>query len=243
MSKNIGIVCEGPTDYIILKELINQITGEENQYMQLQPEDNLTGEYGNGWKGVWKWCTDHAGILKLFMKDVTPQLDLLVVQMDGDVSRKEKEVHCLCDTTTCELKGTKNPLVCERLKNQKCPVELPCIAHDALPEGYIAHLTILVLSWLGQKKDVCVVIPCDSTDTWVAAVYDKLENVERIEDPWKSIISKGKDYHDIRIPGHKKRLSVYRQFASGVCSSWEDVKNLCISARKFESRLKKCWGS
>lgn len=46
--RNIGIVCEGPTDYTILKEVIDYITGESNDYVQLQPEADLTGAYGNG---------------------------------------------------------------------------------------------------------------------------------------------------------------------------------------------------
>ena len=50
--KNVGIVCEGPTDYVLLQGIVDLITGENNQYLALQPEDNLTGEYGNGWKGV-----------------------------------------------------------------------------------------------------------------------------------------------------------------------------------------------
>ena len=58
--KNIGIVCEGPTDFVLLKRIIDRINQEENQYLQLQPEDDLMGQYGNGWKGVWKWCLDHA---------------------------------------------------------------------------------------------------------------------------------------------------------------------------------------
>lgn len=33
--KNIGIVCEGPTDYIILQKVINLITNETNYYVQL----------------------------------------------------------------------------------------------------------------------------------------------------------------------------------------------------------------
>lgn len=241
MSKSIGIVCEGPTDYIILKALVDQITGEENQYKQLQPEDDLTGEYGNGWKGVWKWCNDHAQILELFMRDVFPQLDLLIVQMDGDVARKEREVHCLCDATICELKGNENPLVCSRLKNGRCPIQLPCMSHDVSVEGYINHLTEVIYSWLGRKREICIVIPCDSTDTWVAAAYDQMANIERIEDPWGNITSKGKSYHGIRIPGHKKRISIYRQFAFKVCSSWGDVKKLCVSAAEFEGSLRKCW--
>ena len=52
MKKRIGIVGEGPTDYLVLKCMIDQITGEENDYLRIQPEQNMLGEYGNGWKGV-----------------------------------------------------------------------------------------------------------------------------------------------------------------------------------------------
>lgn len=238
MSKNIGIVCEGPTDYILLKGIIDKITGEDNLYVQLQPEDDLTGEYGNGWKGVWKWCSDHAEILERFMKDITPKLDIIVVQIDGDVARKEKEVHCLCDATACELKAKVNPLKCDRIKDNKCPVELPCPVHDVSVTGYIDHLTDLVLSWIKKKAGMCIVVPCDSTDAWVVAAYDKLPDTENIEDPWTTIISKRKRYHDIRIPGHKKGLRIYRQFVDTVCDSWEEVKKLCISAENFEQRIK-----
>ena len=49
--KHIGIICEGPTDYIILKGVIDRIIGEENTYVMLQPENDLTGKYGNGCGG------------------------------------------------------------------------------------------------------------------------------------------------------------------------------------------------
>jgi hypothetical protein len=238
MSKNIGIVCEGPTDYVLLKGIVDQITGEDNHYVPLQPEDNLTGEYGNGWKGVWKWCADHAEILEKFMKDIIPQLDLIIIQMDGDVARKEKEVHCLCDTTKCERKGTVNPLECDMVKNNECPVEIPCASHNESSEEYVEHLSGLIFSCLKKTDEICIVIPCDSTDTWVAAAYDKMTDVEKIEDPWNNIISKKKEYHDIRIPGHKKRVSIYRQFVGKVCEEWDDVRKLCISAELFERNLK-----
>ncbi len=60
--RNIGIICEGPTDYIILKEIVDRITGENNYYVPLQPEPDLEGKYGNGWKGVWKWLGDLCDI-------------------------------------------------------------------------------------------------------------------------------------------------------------------------------------
>lgn len=48
MSKVIGIVSEGPTDYLVLKTVIDKITGTENKYLSLQPEADLRGK-------IWKW--------------------------------------------------------------------------------------------------------------------------------------------------------------------------------------------
>ena len=41
MKKRIGIVGEGSTDYLVLKCMIDQITGEENDYLRIQPEQNM----------------------------------------------------------------------------------------------------------------------------------------------------------------------------------------------------------
>ncbi|MBP3901018.1 MAG: hypothetical protein J6D53_06080 [Blautia sp.] len=38
---------------MVLKAAIDRITGEENRYLSLQPEQDMMGRYGNGWKGVW----------------------------------------------------------------------------------------------------------------------------------------------------------------------------------------------
>lgn len=238
MSKNIGIVCEGPTDYLLLKGIVDKITGDDNRYMLLQPEADLTGIYGNGWKGVWKWCNDHGRIIKSYMKDVTPCMDFLIVQLDGDVARKEREVHCLCKSTVCDSKNIVNPLECEKIKQNLCPVKLPCASHDISIKGYMDHLIELAVSWLSESDDICVAIPCDSTDAWVAAAYDQMKNIEQVEDPWMNIISRGKEYHGIRVPGHKKSVTVYRQFVDEVCQQWEKVKRLCVSARKFEEGIR-----
>ena len=125
--KHIGIICEGPTDYIILKGVIDRIIGEENTYIMLQPENDLTGKYGNGWKGVWKWCHDNASIRKELMNGIQPALDFLVIQMDGDVSRKEKSAHCWCEATRCDHKGDWNPLECDITRDYpKFCVNLQC---------------------------------------------------------------------------------------------------------------------
>jgi len=45
---------KGPTDHMVLKAAIDRITGEENRYLSLQPEPDMMGRFGNGWKGVWR---------------------------------------------------------------------------------------------------------------------------------------------------------------------------------------------
>lgn len=237
--KHIGIVCEGPTDYIILKGVIDRITGEENKYVMLQPESDLTGKYGNGWKGVWKWCNDNASIRQKLMKDIQPALDFLVIQMDGDVSRKEKSAHCGCDTTTCSHKGAWNPLECDisPVSRAACPVALPCPDHMASVSGYMSHLKGLLSAWLKETDDTCIAIPCDSTEAWIVAAYDQTDGIEMIEDPWEHIIARGKFYHNIRISGQKKRVRIFEQFLPIVCERWTKVTEICESARDFEKSL------
>ena len=46
MSKGIGIASEGPTDYMVLKTVIDKITGEDNKYLALEPEPDMLGRYG-----------------------------------------------------------------------------------------------------------------------------------------------------------------------------------------------------
>lgn len=238
--KNIGIVCEGPTDYILLKEVIDEITARDNRYVLLQPEPDLTGQYGNGWKGVWKWCLDHALIKEPFMKGIDPALDILVIQMDGDVSRKEKAVHCFCQSALCQYKDVFNPIECDMKKQvrESCPIVLPCTEHDGSVKSYMEHLENLISMWLLHNlHDTCIVIPCDSTESWVLAAYDGNKDAEKIEDPWKNVISRKKYYHGIRVSGSKKSTHIYRQFAEVVCANWEQVSQLCLSAKKFEDAI------
>lgn len=239
--KNIGIVCEGPTDYIVLRDIIDTITGENHYYMQLQPEPDLTGKHGNGWKGVWRWCHEHADDKKRYMKEIEPILDLLVIQMDGDVSRKEREVHCGCEMAQCQRRKKCFPLDCENEKDfsEFCPIEMPCGKHEKSVKGYIDHLEIIIQEQLKDLDDVCIAIPCDSTEAWIVAACDQKQESEKIENPWENYIARGKQYHGIRIKGTKKRQKVFQELSKQVCTQWEMVTTLCISAKRFEDQILK----
>ncbi len=240
MSKVIGIVSEGPTDYLVLRLVIDKITGEENRYLPLQPETDMMGRYGNGWKGVWKWCKETAP-LDVIMDSIQPRIDIVVIQMDGDVIRKEKEVHCLCESTACGEKGKKFPLYCENSVVGMCPIEIPCHSHSSEIEDVIKHGKQVLDETINMsdKSRVVVTIPCDSTDTWIIAAYNDFENVEKIEDPWRSIIAKRKYYHDVRVRGEKKSISTYSVFAKHIVDNWDLVTGKCYSAKLLEQEIKK----
>lgn len=232
--KTIGFVCEGPRDLELLAAVIEHILGEDIHALPLQPDESLLGNNGNGWKGVWRWCNAHGKMLDQYMHDATPQIDMLIVQMDGDVARKEKEVHCLCNRDRCGESGSIFPLQCQKAD---CPVQIPCGSHEAGVSGYVEHLQNLLLNCFhGEYVPICV-IPCDSTDTWIASAYEEIEGIETIDDPWNSIISVKKDFHGIRVPGHKKTKTVYEKFIHTVCQNWGTVKSRCTQAEEFERVL------
>lgn len=235
--KTIGIVCEGPTDQIVISRVVDMLTGGENKYFKLQPEETLTGKNGNGWKGVVKWCRDNWDDREKLMHQVQPEIDFLIVHMDGDVSRKERSAHCGCSSSAdCPIEGTVDPLDCDKTPEGRaaCPIQLPCLDHGEPIGGYINHLTHLISGGKEYQEDVCIVIPCDSIEAWIVAAFDKTDNAEMIENPWESVISKAKNYHDIRVRGGSKSQRTFTAFADAICENWSDVTRICETAHNFE---------
>lgn len=239
MSKVVGIVSEGPTDYMVLKAVIDRITGEKNRYLSIQPEQNMIGQYGNGWKGVWKWCKEEISIKEL-MAGIEPQIDAIIVQMDGDVIRKEKEVHCNCDSTICDEKSKKFPLYCDRVKQGMCPVTMPCQCHQYDVMGMMEYGTLILRETLNENDiNIVITIPCDSTDTWIVAAYEELDGIEGIYDPWRSVIARGKFYHGVRVRGDKKNTVTYQYFLKRLVDNWDVVTQKCLSADCLEREIKR----
>ena len=238
--KTIGIVCEGPTDQIVISRVVDMLTGGENKYFKLQPEETLTGKNGNGWKGVVKWCRDNWDDREKLMHQVQPEIDFLIVHMDGDVSRKEKSAHCGCSSSAdCPIEGTVDPLDCDKTPEGRaaCPIQLPCLDHGEPIGGYIKHLTDLISKGTAYQEDVCIVIPCDSIEAWIVAAFDKVINAEMIENPWENVVSKKKNYHDIRVRSGSKNQRAFAEFAGIVCENWSDVTRICETARIFETDI------
>ena len=72
MKRVIGIVSEGPTDQMAIRTVIDRLTGDKNIYRYIQPEQDARGEFGNGWKGVYRWCEKNADLIPALFTQITP---------------------------------------------------------------------------------------------------------------------------------------------------------------------------
>lgn len=173
------------------------------------------------------------------MDSIQPRIDIIVIQMDGDVIRKEKEVHCLCASTVCDEKGKSFPLYCEKAVAGMCPIEVPCQSHSGDIKDIINHGKHVLTETMNMpdKSRIIITIPCDSTDTWIVAAYDDFDEVEKIEDPWRNIISRRKYYHDVRVRGEKKSINTYSIFTEYLVDNWNLVTEKCYSAKVFEQEI------
>ena len=84
-----------------------------------------------------KWCEDkYREKLKAYMHSLTPVLDLLVVHMDGDVQRCEKEVHCVVKGHFVMRRKEHIRLPVKIIGDRnECPVALPCEHHGNTPDA------------------------------------------------------------------------------------------------------------
>ena len=241
--KTIGIVAEGHRDFELISAVIDTITNQEHNYQQIQPEPNAAGELGNGWKGVWKWCENNRGKLKTYMHALTPKIDLLVIHMDGDVYRREKEIHCACQRTSCDMPENTHPLKCERIIKNKshCPVIVPCESHGSDPNSGAEFLREFIRVLLLPEEGLAIsfVIPYDATDTWIVAAFDEYDDYENLYDPWEGIIARAPKYHGIKIRNRpNKAKKTYEELIPFVCDNWNNIIEKCPQARKFDEDVR-----
>lgn len=247
----VGLVCEGPRDQELLEGVIDSLFPAVHfTFRYLQPETSLLSVNYNGWVGVLRWCYKDAGKVISGNKALADDLDLIVVQIDGDVARTEKKVHCDCSDTGCDRKEELrkagrilNPSgrTCSvECAEKDCPVELPCGEHPGeKPAIYAEHMNRMIRDYLGETNGFpfIITVPCDNTDAWIVAAFDDSETPELIEKPWESVISVKKEYHGIRRSRNKSK-NIMRQFLPVIVDNWQKVIQKCPQAAKLDSDLR-----
>lgn len=114
--KTIGIVCEGPRDFDMLTQVIMRFMNEEYLFLPIQPDQDIISPHGAGWKGVLRWCAEYKDSLPEYFSGIDPQIDLLVIQIDGDVPRCEHEIYCNAVNIGCSGQTYEDPLNCSIAK-------------------------------------------------------------------------------------------------------------------------------
>jgi len=223
----VSIVCEGPTDRIIIEAILNRFL---NDYISVpvQPPRSLysnnQGPFGGGWKGVREWCIKEVrelgGLNQVGMKNS----DLLIIHIDADVA-DEDEIQCA----------------------RACPP----------PEDTVEELHRMLLTWLGEDRkpeEVLFCVPSKSIEAWVlAALFPNDRHVfpctptpnaakgpclECRPDIASILIGKRPKLVKRQNGRHKKITSKYIENKAHFQDAWTNVRKVCSLAEHFHQELK-----
>jgi hypothetical protein len=218
----IALVAEGPTDYEVIQAALKAVLPAPFVMQQVQPEDTQP-KLGTGWSGVLKWCYQahqrHRGPL---IDDPTlVGFDLIIIHVDVDVAHQQ---YSNCGNLV-EIWAKDNAW-------QTLPCAQPCPP----VKDTVDALATVVESWLGQTTAgncTLLCLPAQSSGTWLAAAvlpltHQLLKNAE-----CNLVLEKqlGQLPQNQRI---KKNKREYRNHASRITQMWDQVKEVCPQAQRFE---------
>ncbi len=221
----IALVAEGPTDYEIINAALRAILPRPFVMTLLQPEATRP-EMGGGWCGVRKWCHDTRLRCDAMQgTDITLNgFDLLVIHLDLDVA--------------CKSYADCSPEVESMARDfgwATLPCQQPCPPISATRD----QIEAVLKSWLGGDVPMhrtLYCLPAQSSGTWLAAAvlpsgHALLVGVEcdiRVEKGLAQLSKKE------RI---KKSIPEYRKYAPVITTQWQQVKQICTQAEKFEQTV------
>lgn len=205
----VGFVCEGSTDVVILRSVVESVLGDIDP-RTLQPETDaldrqLVGTRA-GWSEVRAWCERIDSLDEYFDPDIGEPLDLLVVAVDLDIA-----IRAGITKHPSNLDAYDASELCKIIKSW-LPTPLP-----------------------GR---VIIAIPVMAIEAWVlAATFPRLRNLESIENPAGLLVDKGK--MEMGRNGPWKRVAEYRGFADTIVSKLKRVREMCQETSRFVTKLER----
>lgn len=213
--RRVALVCEGPTDYVVIKAIVEMLVHDECEVNLLQPEYSLYaggdhGRLGGGWKGVRRWCAEHAPLSHRLRARPLDAYALLIVHVDADIAG-DQEINCRRD----------------------CPPAADTA--DALRD--------VIVGWGAEEtvpERVVLCVPSKATDAWVVvALYPNAtkrdEDIECRRKP-ESLL-KQRPEKLVSGPRNKKNVAAYRAVAPLVTAAWGRVTSVCTQADRFSTEL------
>jgi hypothetical protein len=84
----VGIIAEGPTDFLVLEEIMKTVT-PDIEFLHIHPAPAVSSRLGNGWRGVKAWCQENGPELETYLAGVQSRpLNLLVIHTDCSMADK-----------------------------------------------------------------------------------------------------------------------------------------------------------
>ena len=255
----IGIICEGTSDYEVLNEIIcNKLCKREN-CLPLQPPQSSYSP--GGWGNVWKYCIEKIGPIGFFeyLKSAGRKLDALVVALDGDCTR-EKTLYCDVfgkPLTLSNIECLNNPNAHECYKARSSQenyvrCEYNCPEHPQIEDSCIddrdMFLSESIKHWLGlsceeKPKELILAIPIDSIENWIVCALDGEIiggiKIEDFTDIFRKHIKSQPQYHGISTANDDLLIKnkIAKRFAVEVCHNWGTIARACKQSKRFEDQL------
>lgn len=237
----VGIVCEGPTDKIVIEAILRKLEGELNgkrfhPVTRLQPLDSDAfggfGNTGSGWGGVYRWCklSRKNGDGFLSNDPDIQHMDLIIYHLDADVSMfSYKDENILPDRDAKDLPC-----------NEKCP---PVSAS-------VDRLKDVLLSWMGEESlpsKTLFCIPAQNIETWVVATLYPNATILHPEDRECSddgihflySLPKNEKMVEKKDSKFKKKKRHYENRSHEISDGWQNAVDILSEANRFDHNLRK----
>lgn len=229
----IGLVAEGKTDLIIIEAALQSILGNRSFLITLlQPETSAplgdAGQHGGGWGGVYRWCQQHLSMRGPTGKNPSLQaFDLILLHVDADVTGE-----------TYQNAGIQNGWT-----------DLPCQSPCPPAADSVNALRQVLCHWLDLATETAIpshwvfCIPSMCSEAWlISALYRDTEPgiVDNIEcnpalETWLSQrpVREGR-----LVRSGNKQTSSYKAVASRITAAWDEVRNHCSQAHRFDDEVR-----
>lgn len=211
----IGVIAEGPTDYLVLEAAIQRILPEA-EVLPLHPEFDESGLMSGsregvsfGWRGVKAFCQTISGAVDNFMRtDLNRPIDCLVVHVDCSMA-------------------------------DKIGVERPC--PDPMDTAR-ALKSAVFRDWLGEDEDtgrLLIATPSKEIESWIVAGLQidrcSQEHIECDKGVAMELVHAGILRMKNGTP--KKSQRIYREFVIEFAQNWHLVASSCSTAADFENHM------
>ena len=171
----IGVVAEGPTDVIVIKDIVANLCGDrEFVITTLQPEcsvafEQYNGMTGTGWSGVCRWIHVLKEQTNKFSDNpLWNNFPIIILHLDTDTidqTYKKGRLGHLTDVYgNLPYQGNKH---CGIKKSERC--QNTC----DLSRERVNALRKILCGWIGEHvpDNLIFCTPVESTDAWVLAAF------------------------------------------------------------------------